>query len=143
MIPKEIKRLFATAKQDPNSQAYRHLVDDKKDREYIAKYCITEQQQEWLDSRGVDCDDLLHGYYPINDMEEVNNLFKDWNKKLGVEWFEIDEKTAVEELQAIDAAFEGWRPQKQKLDFNPSEVRRLRQLSRATKLSLLPKGLRK
>lgn len=90
MIPKKVKTLFKQAKENPASDAYRELVDSERDRQYIKKYCVTPQQRRWMAQRGIECEDLIEGRFPVGDSKEVDEILTDWNEKLGVEWFKTD-----------------------------------------------------
>jgi hypothetical protein len=79
--PEEI-RAFAEKVQMGLCQEYELLY-------FIATALITIDQIKWLKDHNLTGADLLHGSFVAEDYEEVENIFKDWNAKLGTDIFKF------------------------------------------------------
>ena len=106
MVPENIKELFRRAKayvptikkgrrvNDENLEALNFLVDSepRNDNRLIEQYCITPAQRKWMQDRRLTVESMVSGHYAIGDSPTVHALYKDWNQKLGVKWFQEDDE---------------------------------------------------
>jgi hypothetical protein len=53
----------------------------------IKKHLRTSAQKIWLDDHDISIEDLLNGRVEGDLMNEVRDIFDDWNKKLGFHSF--------------------------------------------------------
>ena len=93
MIPEEVRAAFKKAHEDHQSDEYAYLVDHRGDNDLILQYCVTPQQNEWMRTRGLTIQTMVEGKYTIDDSPIVHALYKDWNEKLGVKWFQEEDMT--------------------------------------------------
>jgi len=73
-IPQEEFHLFETAAGEEHTVAV------------IRSYLLTEPQRIWLFQRNISIEDILNGRVE-GGLPEVAALFRDWNEKLGGEYF--------------------------------------------------------
>lgn len=55
----------------------------------IHKHLLTDKQKEYLSKNNISVETMLNGKYPYKLHIVINKIFKEWNKKLGWNEFNI------------------------------------------------------
>ena len=113
-VPVEIRRKFWQMKTGIDDVAMYEGDGFGREAEsdiYVRRYCITPEQKKWMDDHNLTLERMCCGGYRVCDEKTVMGFYRDWNAKLGVDWYSTEEigqslMDAVEHSFGCEVRFE-------------------------------------